>query len=402
MYAREPPPHALVSAQAQMAKLRGLEDMTGLLDSYPAGTAALIYHLPRVSPREPGSRRGPQEGLVGARPCTDAHDEHNRAPVEMILIDSQGIAASARSPAGVDQIDDLGRALRAQIAAGLPLEPSRTAQPMISAALPVDARQSLTEALLPDPVSGALREVRHLIIVPVASIGTVPFAVLDPWGEGRPLIERMSISIAPGLHTLADEIEPWGASFDRPLLVGDPADTGLPALPGARQEVLALALHLGATALIGPDATRRAVMAQIHDADLLYFATHGQADPSNPLDGGALILASGAALSARKLQSMKLHARLAVLSACDTGLGAAHEGGTIGLSRAVHLAGVPRVVMSLWPVNDQATQALMLGFMKHLPENPPAEALRLAMLEVRLTHPSPQLWASFAIFGTPR
>ncbi|MBA3766613.1 MAG: CHAT domain-containing protein, partial [Acidobacteria bacterium] len=87
---------------------------------------------------------------------------------------------------------------------------------------------------------------------------------------------------------------------------------------------------------------------------------------------------------------------------CQTGLGKVHDAGVIGLSRAFQIAGVPRVVMSLWSVNDKATAELMKSFVKYLQTHMPSEALRLAMLDVRKRRPEPSQWASFVLFGTPR
>jgi CHAT domain-containing protein len=74
---------------------------------------------------------------------------------------------------------------------------------------------------------------------------------------------------------------------------------------------------------------------------------------------------------------------LAVLSACETGLGEAASGeGVFGLQRAFHLAGTRSVVASLWKVDDEATAALMALFYHHLwqEQRPPLEALRRAQL----------------------
>ncbi|HEY0385468.1 MAG TPA: CHAT domain-containing protein, partial [Pyrinomonadaceae bacterium] len=126
---------------------------------------------------------------------------------------------------------------------------------------------------------------------------------------------------------------------------------------------------------------------------------------AHPLDGGFLVF-SGAGgkeslWTAREIQQTRLRARLAVLSACQTGLGQAHDAGVIGLARAFQLAGVPRVVMSLWSVYDDATAELMQAFARRLRTHAPAEALRQAMLEVRKRRPNPAEWAAFVIFGTP-
>jgi CHAT domain-containing protein len=76
---------------------------------------------------------------------------------------------------------------------------------------------------------------------------------------------------------------------------------------------------------------------------------------------------------------------LAVLSACETGLGDVADGeGTFGLQRAFHIAGTRDVVASLWQVPDRPTAALMALFYRNLWEKdlPPIEALRQAQLEI--------------------
>jgi CHAT domain-containing protein len=83
---------------------------------------------------------------------------------------------------------------------------------------------------------------------------------------------------------------------------------------------------------------------------------------------------------------------LAVLSACDSGLGelggAAGGEGIFGLQRAFHLAGTRDVVASLWKVDDQAAAALMTLFYHQLwhEGREPLAALREAQLRLYL-HP---------------
>ena len=98
----------------------------------------------------------------------------------------------------------------------------------------------------------------------------------------------------------------------------------------------------------------------------------------------------------------------AVLSACDTGLGRPVAGeGVLGLQRAFQLAGVRTVIMTLWPVDDRATGALMRElyterFVKGLASDEAMRGASLAVLRARRaegksTHPF--FWAAFVATG---
>jgi CHAT domain-containing protein len=105
--------------------------------------------------------------------------------------------------------------------------------------------------------------------------------------------------------------------------------------------------------------------------------------PDAPADGGLLTAEAIAGLDLSRLD-------LAVLSACETGLGEGLAGeGVFGLQRAFHLGGCRDVVASLWKVDDEATAALMAVFYHELWVNdrPPVEALRRAQLAL-YRHPA--------------
>ncbi|HSP67213.1 MAG TPA: CHAT domain-containing protein, partial [Bryobacteraceae bacterium] len=89
-----------------------------------------------------------------------------------------------------------------------------------------------------------------------------------------------------------------------------------------------------------------------------------------------------------------------VLSACQTGLGKEVRGeGLMGLTRAFLYAGAPRVIVSLWNVNDRATADLMASLYRNMLREgkQPAAALRAAQLELRKQKrwESPYYWAAF-------
>src|SRR5262249_33699748 len=104
------------------------------------------------------------------------------------------------------------------------------------------------------------------------------------------------------------------------------------------------------------------------------------------------------------IYNTRLSADLVVLSACQTGLGKEVRGeGLMGLTRAFLYAGAPRVVVSLWNVNDRATAGLMAElYRKILREaRPPAAALREAQAELQKQKrwQSPYYWAAFVQYG---
>jgi CHAT domain-containing protein len=112
----------------------------------------------------------------------------------------------------------------------------------------------------------------------------------------------------------------------------------------------------------------------------------------NPMVRTGLVLAGAnrsgpvATLTAEEVAGLDLRGtELAVLSACETGLG--HSSGwqgVQGLPRAFHDAGVTNVLTSLWSVSDAATSVLMEHFYTHLwqKKQRPLEALRQAQLFV--------------------
>lgn len=352
------------------------------------------------------------------------------------LIDKGGIKGFSQTNVGLIQmrstvaglrdaldIERLQSARKPQIRElGLAGKPTPAARQSIN---PDQAIANLTRLLLPGNIANALAQVKNLIVVPVLDIGTVPFAVLKPFGTKAMLIDSMSISVAPSLFDITlERPAPWSAKFNNPLIVGNPRFTDkskwtIPNLPGAEDEAKAIAGVLEAKPLIGGDATKDVVLKRVVEADLLYFATHAVGDSQNSRNNSFLVFGftendlgfwtMAEILDAHQKwgvmsgssKKIPLKARLAILSACQTGVGEVWKGGVMSLGRTIQASGVPRVVMSLWNVSDSATVDLMRSYVSHLEKDIPAEALRKAMLETRESHPSPAQWAAFVYFGLP-
>jgi CHAT domain-containing protein len=162
----------------------------------------------------------------------------------------------------------------------------------------------------------------------------------------------------------------------------------------------------------GFEASRSAVTSQrLADYRVVHFATHGLLNTERPeLSGLVLSLLDRAGhkqdgfLRLHDVYNLKLSADLVVLSGCQTALGKELDGeGLLGLTRGFMYAGAPRVVASLWQVDDESTAELMQRFYRGLLKDgrPPAEALRAAQLELA-GHPrwsAPFYWAGFVLQG---
>ncbi|MBX2967572.1 MAG: CHAT domain-containing protein [Cyclobacteriaceae bacterium] len=92
---------------------------------------------------------------------------------------------------------------------------------------------------------------------------------------------------------------------------------------------------------------------------------------------------------------------LVVLSACETGLGELQAGeGVFGLQRAFLVAGAKVLIMSMFKVDDEATQKLMLKFyQKWLSTNNMRQSFIEAKKEIRNEYPDPIHWGAFMMIG---
>ncbi|MCY7377147.1 MAG: CHAT domain-containing protein [Pyrinomonadaceae bacterium] len=144
---------------------------------------------------------------------------------------------------------------------------------------------------------------------------------------------------------------------------------------------------------------------------IIHFATHGLLHSEHPeLSGIVLSLVNeqgqpvNGFLRLNEIYNLNLSADLVVLSACQTALGKEVKGeGLIGLTRGFMYAGSPRVVASLWKVDDVATAELMKRFYQKMLQEKmrPAAALRAAKVEMwkQKRWNAPFYWAAFEIQG---
>ena len=207
----------------------------------------------------------------------------------------------------------------------------------------------------------------------------------------------------------------------------NPSELSLSPLPGALEEVNAIAKMLGVEPLLGAHANE-AALKQVTRPRILHIATHGffqnRPDSEEFTSGDNALLSSWLALAGIKnnkpdndledgiftaLEATGLNlsgTKLVVLSACNTGLGNISAGeGIYGLRRALVIAGSESQVISLWNVNDTATKYLMVSYYQGLQDNQGrSEALRRVQLQMlgSAEYQHPYYWASFIPSGNWR
>ncbi len=205
------------------------------------------------------------------------------------------------------------------------------------------------------------------------------------------------------------------------------AKTGISPLPYTEKEIADIAAQLKGRytvemheAMEGSEANLLALSG--HAPAVLHIATHGffiddpmripvilknslgltgqETNEELSLKMSGLIFAKvgeDGIVTAAELANYDLSAcDLLVLSACETGLGALKTDGVFGLQRGFKKAGVGSIVMSLWKVDDEATQRMMILFYEHwLKTGDKRQAFLEAQRTIRKEFPDPRYWAAF-------
>ncbi|HYI08159.1 MAG TPA: CHAT domain-containing tetratricopeptide repeat protein [Thermoanaerobaculia bacterium] len=267
-----------------------------------------------------------------------------------------------------------------------------------------------------------LRGKGAICIVPDGPLWELPFHALQP-AAGEFLIDRHAVYYAPSLSVLREMSPRHRATagtrllaFGNPILPGKRAgvhrDEPLQPLPHTETEIRAIAALYGANnsrLRLRADAREELVKKEAGMFDVLHFATHGILDDRNALYSRLVFSPASTPgedglLEAREILRLRLGARLAVLSACETARGRVGTGeGLIGMSWALFVAGVPSTVVSQWKVDSTSTTELMIELHRNLRAGRShAEALRRAALKTRAKHPHPFYWAPFVVVGSAR
>lgn len=215
-------------------------------------------------------------------------------------------------------------------------------------------------------------------------------------------------------------------------------------LPGTKIEVESINNILQEcgikTKLLTENEATESSLKKIENPAFLHIATHGffitqnenldlktsenfnilktdlQKSQENPLLRSGLLLAGASAslsdeshsnesendgiLTAFEAQNLNLDkTELVVLSACETGKGELHNGeGVYGLQRAFQVAGAKNLIMSLWKVDDEATQLMMTSFYKNWVQSGNlSDSFRKAQQLIKDKYKKPYFWGAFIL-----
>jgi CHAT domain-containing protein len=354
-----------------------------------------------------------------------------------------GVISVSRSDVDGPALTALVNHVRASI------EPTQSGLPAFDMA---DASAIYAVALA--PFAGQMSSVHELVVAPSGPLLALPFSLL-PTGPADPqnlatapwLVRQTTLAYVPAaanfvalrkIEGTSAAAQPWFGFGDfRPVTLRQAQATynpgschdsaaefaGLPNLPYAKLELAAASAVFGANTddeLLGPAFTVPNVeRADLKNYRILHFATHALLPTDLPCQNSPAIVTSAppgatsaqdALLNTGDVTNLKLDANLVVLSACNTGGGAAGGEALSGLARSFFYAGARALMVTQWSVNDQVSAYLVADTLNrfHAGEAGGAagslQAAQLALIanagkgfpaEVA----NPFFWAAFAVIG---
>jgi hypothetical protein len=271
----------------------------------------------------------------------------------------------------------------------------------------------------------------HLMLVPLGELAAVPYSAAwtedaEQPGGRRYAMHDLVLSNAVSARLLSEVVRrPHQPLTERVVLVPDP--TG--EFPYARTTGRALVDHLYPQAEIygrrepnGPASTEHILAAlpgrNRQGASLLHLSTHATAEPTARLRTQDGWLALSTILEQARGRAADSAGGLIITNACLTDSTRSHYDESVTLATALLAAGATGVVGTRWPIDDDTT-AILTHHLHHRLAlgNPPAEALRLAQLDMLDPRPRPGLhphlaaipharvahpasWAAFTYHGT--
>jgi CHAT domain-containing protein len=268
-----------------------------------------------------------------------------------------------------------------------------------------------------------------------------------PTPDGKYIIDNANIVLVSNskdlylkkISTKLSLPENTASLFGNPTFYTASAGNTITALPGTGKEINQVQFMLKQKGWVTAEFVEQSAseenLKQINNPKIFHIATHGFYKPTvqvtlqdelqgnevllnqNPLMRTGLLLKGAGDLMEKTsfnynmesgiltaYEAMNLNldkTDLVILSACETGLGDLEAGeGVYGLQRAFLVAGAKVLVMSMFKVDDEATQKLMLVFIqKWLNSANVRQSFIDAKKELRVDYPDPIYWGAFMMIG---
>lgn len=299
-----------------------------------------------------------------------------------------------------------------------------------------DKKQKLVSLQLYESLLGSIlseTDAKQLVIIPSGALYYLSFdALLEPESD-KYLIEKYTISYALSAHLIVTQSRGHNEKIDAVSLAFTPGFeddlkenyvNALDSLDEVDQNFLytvrqpwsvRLANHLKKEyknkAYTGQNASESKVKSEISKGKVLVFGTHAISNAQDPLRS-KLVLAKEVGpqtedgyLHAYEIYGMNLNADLAILTACESGLGELKEGeGMISLAYSLNFAGCPNTIMSLWKIDEKSNTYITGKAFENIADGmKTSEALRRAKLDFIdnadpiLRHP--YFWSGLVLTG---
>lgn len=278
-------------------------------------------------------------------------------------------------------------------------------------------------------------QVSHLTVIPNSNLATLPFDLLiknapddtssDDYKELNYLMKDYTFSYANSIHSALrpafSQKAKTGSLFAFAPEYVDATESNYPSLRSSyrdkltplvwnTKEVDAISQYFDGEFMTGTSATEASFKASVQNHQIIHLAMHAFVDHEEPMTSKLVFAIDNDSiddgmLHAYELFNMDLSAEMAVLSACNTGIGKYQDGeGIMSLGKAFAYAGCPSVVTSHWSVDDEATSVLMTNFYKYIAEGQAKDdALNQAKLDfLQSSHglkTHPFFWGGFVVIG---
>ncbi|KAI0032184.1 CHAT domain-containing protein [Vararia minispora EC-137] len=207
-----------------------------------------------------------------------------------------------------------------------------------------------------------------LAFLPIHAAGIYDGAA--PGRDRARVFDRVVSSYAPSITALLNAQRLEHISVPRVVAVSQSNTPEAAPLPGTVEEVRIVQKRLpNLTWLDGASATRKAVLESIKNHEWVHLACHGLQDSENPMKS-AFMLDDGDLELLDIMREPLPHARLAVLSACQTATGdERYSDEAVHLAAGMLMAGFKSVVGTMWSINDDDAPVIAENLYEHLVNN---------------------------------